>query len=77
MVKHLFEKFEENNLTCLGENTEKCASILVELRKTEVKINRKIKQQINKEIRCYMKIIDSFRFMLTLCITSEKNNISL
>ena len=54
IIKELVKKFE-GNFDCLGENTEKCITFSVPLKK---KIENK-----NLEITYKIKFIDSFRFM--------------
>ena len=56
MVKHLYEKFNENKFNCLDENTEQYIGFSLELKKTEVKINRKTKGQAKKDIKMLHEI---------------------
>ena len=59
MLKYLSEKFKENEFTCSGKNTEKNLHFSVEVKLGESKINQKTKEQAHKDIKCYMKHIDS------------------
>lgn len=48
------EIFREIEFNCFGKNTEKYIGFSVESKKTEVKINRKTKEQNNKDIKDFM-----------------------
>ena len=71
MLKHLPKKFKE----FLGKNTEKHLNFSIELKITRAKINRETKEQADKDIKYYMKLIDSFRSMSN-SLSNMTDNIS-
>lgn len=88
MVNHLHEKLNENKFNCLDEKTVKYISFSLGLKKNEMKINRKTKEQTKKHIRFYIKFIYSVSFKSTLLSSnvidtrismnrSTKNDLSL
>lgn len=88
MVNHLHEKLNENKFNCLDEKTVKYIGFSLGLKKNEMKINRKTKEQTKKHIRFYIKFIYSVSFKSTLLSSnvidtrismnrSTKNDLSL
>ena len=56
MEKHHFQKSCKNEFNCFAENTKIYISFLIELKTTEVKIDK-------KDIRYYIKFIHSVTFL--------------
>ena len=61
-MKGLAEEFQ-NQVTCLGENTEKYVTFAVSIEKEVTKINKN-GEEITKNISYILQFIDSARFMV-------------
>ena len=73
IIKKLAEEFE-GEFECLGENTEKCITFSVPIKKEVTKIDKDGNDKIMK-ISYKIKFIDSFRFMSS-SLSSLADNLS-
>ena len=71
MIKELAEEFKKQ-FTCLGENTEKNFTVLIENEVTRIDRNR---EKIAKNISYILQFTDSARFMAST-LSNLVNNLS-